>query len=298
MRGPLAAILGFGGLPLPCMLCAGSARCLGVPPALPSGSGGSPPPAQECHALGAHSTVQGGPPLRLGLARTSPAPSCPRAVCVCCLGWGGALPRPGPCRAGGSHAGVIREVSLCPRYAPWARTAGLGVPLFLLLWAAACFRCRQPFGAEARLGLSSVGLLRFESSLGAPIWIQLPFAQRVPRCSDWGYPPVPLLRALGPRFWIGVPPPPSPPWRPLTLGARDRSGGGGSTPSLCRRAPVSRSHSGVFRPPPPPVSVPCCGVWTHGRPLLSQALIWLSLYQMPLTLPCHIHGAGACHFRS
>ena len=201
------------------------------------GSGASPSPA--CCALGAHAAwgcplhfllARGVPllPLRnvmrwertlpfrgvlpfvwAWLARPLPPPA--RARFACAAWAGGPLPRPGPCRAGGSHAGVIREVSLCPRYAPWARTAGLGVPLFLLLWAAACFRCRQPFGAEARLGLSSVGLLRFESSLGAPLWIHFPFTQRVPRCSDWGYSPVPLLRAVGARFWVGIPPTPPPP---------------------------------------------------------------------------------------
>ena len=65
----------------------------------------------------------------------------------------------------------------------------------------------------------------------------------VPRCSAWGSPPVPLLCAVGVRCWVGFPPPPSPPGKPLALGTRDRSGGGGP---LLRR---SRLQSGVFVPP-------------------------------------------------
>ena len=43
-------------------------------------------------------------------------------------------------------------------------------------------------------------------------------------CSH-GSPPDSLLRAMGARCWVGVTPTPPPPCRPLTLGARDRSGG-------------------------------------------------------------------------
>ena len=45
----------------------------------------------------------------------------------------------------------------------------------------------------------------------------------VPCCRVQGS-PVPPRRAVGARRWVGGPPPPSPPWRPHALSARNRSG--------------------------------------------------------------------------
>ena len=107
-----------------------------------------------------------------------------------------------------------------------------------------------------------------------------------------GVPPVPSLRAVGARFWVGVPPP------ILPLGGRSRLAratvwGGGSPPSLFCRAPAPSARAWVFRPPPPPKSVPRCGPWLHGRPLLMRAPCWPDLFLTPLTPVSCTRGAQA-----
>ena len=61
----------------------------------------------------------------------------------------------------------------------------------------------------------------------------------------------PSLHAVGAHCWVGVPPLPSPPRRPLVLSARGCSGGGASPPSPCRPCPPPRSRSSGYCPPLP-----------------------------------------------
>ena len=120
--------------PSPACRALGAHAAQGVSPLLPSGSGGFPPPTQACRALESHTVVQGGPPLRLVLARTlwaravSPLPPpawsrFPRAA-----GAGRPLHR-----SRSYDAGVMcwcdRGSPPCSRCAPWACIAGRGVPL-------------------------------------------------------------------------------------------------------------------------------------------------------------------------
>ena len=79
----------------------------------------------------------------------------------------------------------------------------------------------------------------------------VPFAGGSPAGPLGGPPPASSLRTMGARFWVGVPPLPSPPLWPLALGARDRLGGGGSLPSPRLPVPSPRALSWGFRPPPP-----------------------------------------------
>ena len=201
-----------------------------------------------------------------------PVPSCPRAVCERCWGWGA------PSSASLSWARLHRGVPCwcdwgsppCPRCAPWARAAGWGVPSPLTPLDAARVKRVQPFGGGPRLCRSAIGLLRSERVLGAPLWFRFPFAWGGPVLQCSGSPPLPSLRAVGARFWVGVPPPSYSPRRPLALGVRNRSGGplssvyppSGSCAELARLGFLSPSSYQVrtalwFMPPRP--SSPAAG---------------------------------------
>ena len=79
----------------------------GMPPPPPPGSGSTLPPSWSYRAMGAHTAVQGVPPLLLGLAcalwarAACPPPPPARAQFVCTAGAGGPPLRPGPGRARG-----------------------------------------------------------------------------------------------------------------------------------------------------------------------------------------------------
>ena len=65
--------------------------------------------------------------------------------------------------------------------------------------------------------------------------------------------------------------------------------------SLCRLLPSPSLLFWEFRPPPSPAGSSRCGLWSHGRPLPSQALLWLDLPPTPPPLCC-THNTGACRF--
>ena len=96
----------------------------------------------------------------------------------------------------------------------------------------------------------------------------------MPWCSQ-GYPPDPSLRAMGARCWVRVPPLPSPPRRPLALGARNRSGG-----ILSSVSPLAGSRSELalqgFSSPPSSRWIPalcCVAPWLYSYGA-GPALAW------------------------
>ena len=125
--------------PLPCMPCAGSARCSGGSPSSSSWIGESPSPrsGMPCAGsarfhLGGSPSLSWSSPRAVGACSIYPASSCLRAVCAHCWVWRApslaslSWARPG--RAGVSCASVIGGPPSSPRCAPWARAAGWGVP--------------------------------------------------------------------------------------------------------------------------------------------------------------------------
>ena len=63
-----------------------------------------------------------------------------------------------------------------------------------------------------------------------------------------GVSPVPSLRVVGARCWVGIPPLPSPPRRPLVLGARDRLGVDLSLVSPLSGSSAERTRLGFSSP--------------------------------------------------
>ena len=141
LGGPLVVISGFGAPPLPCMPCAESALCSGGTPSSFSWLGGFPSSRSGMPCAGSAHCRSGGsaPSTGLGLHTVgpcgpSPTPSCPRAVCVHCWGWGWGPPSLSwDLSRGGDLCWYELGSPPCPYYAPWARAAGLGVPLPLPL---------------------------------------------------------------------------------------------------------------------------------------------------------------------
>ena len=196
--------------------------------------GGFPSSCPGMPCAGSAHFRTGGSPLRPGSAcapwaRAVRPPHPPaRARFACAAGAGGLLPRPGPCRPGGSRGGVIRGFP----------------PVPLMRAVGACYWVGGPpppsppwqplaLGAGSRSG-GGLGSVRPPSGSRAlrARW-EPPFRSCSPphgvvlRCCDRGFPLDPSLRAMGTHCWLGVPPPPSSPRRMLALGARDRLGGRG-----------------------------------------------------------------------
>ena len=169
------------------MPCAGSACCC---------SGGPP-------------TSSGLGPRTVGARGLSPAPSCPRAVCVRCWGWSPPLSplRPGPSRAGGSRAGVIGGPPVPPLRSVGTRFWVGGPP--------------PPPPPRRPLMLSA------RDRLGGPLVSVLPLSSACTLSARWvppsdscsllcggflcccvqGSPPVPSLRAVGALLGGGSPSP-------------------------------------------------------------------------------------------
>ena len=173
---------------------------------------------------------------------------------------------------------------------------GGGYPSPFPPFAAGRVRCGRPFGGAPRLRPSAVGLPRSDSSMGAPLWFLVSPSRGVSRWCSQGFPPAPSLRALGVRFWVEDPPLPSPPCRPLALGALDRSGGALYSVSPSAVARSALALLGVCPPPPPDGSARCV-LWSHGRPPPAQALLCLILPPTPPSPLCHTRDAGARRFQ-
>ena len=119
----------------------------------------------------------------------------------------------------------------------------------------------------------------------------------IPGWCDRGFPPVPLMRAVGACYWVGGPPPPSPPWQPLALGAGSRSGGGlgsvrppsGSRALRARWEPPSGSCS-----PPHGVVLRCCARGSPPDPSLRamSTRCWLGV-PLPPSSPRRMLALGA-----
>ena len=183
-----------------------------------------------------------------------------RARFACATGAGGPCPLPGICILGRSQGGVIGGSPRCPAARRRRVLLGGGYPSPFPPFAAARVRCGRPFGGAPRLRPSAVGLPRSDSSMGAPLWFLVSPSRGVSRWCSQGFPPAPSLRALGVRFWVEDPPLPSPPCRPLALGALDRSGGG---PLLCLsvgRCPLCARSTGGLSPPSSRWVCPLCHV--------------------------------------
>ena len=233
----------------------------------------------------------------VGARGQSPTPSCLHGVCARC--WGG--------------GGPSSSWSLSPGGFPWwCDWEFPPVPLLHAVDAHCGVGVPPPpspplrplaLGAGVRSGgrLISVrppsGSCTLRACWDLPSGSCSPLHGGVSRCCARGSPPNTSLCAMSVRCWVGFPPPPPPPRRPLSLGARDRSGG--PLPSI---SPSSGSRCKLalrgFCTPPHPVGVLHCVVWPHGRPILPQAPHWLGLPPTPPTPPCRNHGAGACRFQS
>ena len=135
-------------------------------------------------------------------------------------------------------------------------------------------RVGDRLGGGARLGMSSLGFLRSESFLEAPLWIWFPLAWGGPVLQCLGSPPMPSLRAVGVRFCVGVPSPPSPPGQTLTSS--------GTHAALALGGVLSPLSSRV-RP-----ALWALSLWLSS-PITS--LRWLGLSPTPPTPPSCTHGA-------
>ena len=153
-----------------------------------------------------------------------------------------------------------------PAAGRWHTLLGGGFPSPFPPSTAVRVRRGLPFGGVPLCCSSSVRDLRSKSSLGAPLWFK--------ESPSWGFlplglsgvpPPSPSMHAMGVCFWVGVPPLPSPPLRPLVLGMRNRLGGGSPpSPRLPGLSPRARSW-GCFVPPLLPLCVPCRPMAVFGR---------------------------------
>ena len=200
--GRLGASVGFWVPHRLCIPCAGSARYSGGSPSsssylvgVPSSRSGMPCAGSACCCTGGSSSSSGISPRAVGARGPFPAPSSTwlRGFPSSCSGM--------PCDGSACcHTGGYPPSSWLGSHAVGARSPSPSP----CCPRAVCARSWGGGGPSSSWALSPGG---------------------VPRWCAQGFPSVPPLRAAGARCWVGGPPHPSPPPRPLALGAGGRSGG-------------------------------------------------------------------------
>ena len=174
----------------------------------------------------------------MGARGPSPPPLLPARGLRARLGRGGSRPRPGPRLPGGSRGGLLGgrpPVSPSPPPPPHALGAG----------------CRSGGGGLVNVR-PALGPRAPRARWGPPSGCRSPPRGGFPLWASRGSPLAPLLHTLGACYWVGVPPLPSPPLRPLELGTCDRSWGGISSVSSSAWSVSSRTLLGVSSPPSSP----------------------------------------------
>ena len=129
-------------------------------------------------------------PARCTRARSVPYPLLPAHGLRALLGLG-APSLSWSLSHGGSRAGVIRGPPRAPAARHGCALLVRGSPFPFPPSAAARVRRGRPFEGGPRHGLSFVGILRSESSLGAPLCILFPLKRRGPALLCSGYSPAP-----------------------------------------------------------------------------------------------------------